>query len=183
MPGGVDYSPRKLQELILYVSSRSLADPWFGKTKLNKILFFADFGAYKRTGCSITGAVYQHLRQGPCPHQLLPALDGLAGQIIEVPEPTYAGTQKRLVPMRVPDLADFTGTEVAIVEEVLSNLAPLTNQQVSELSHATVAWRLTELHDEIPYGTAVLSSDEPTDEDLRWLEEVAGHESLEAAAQ
>ncbi len=181
MAGGIDYSPEKLQELILYVSSRSLSDPRFGKTKLNKILFFSDFQAYRQIGQSITGAVYHHLPQGPCPHQLLPALNALAGQIAEVPEPTYAGTQKRLVPLRPPDLSAFSGTEVAIIEGVLTDLRPLTNQQVSELSHETVAWRLTEDQDEIPYGTAVLSSDEPTDDDLRWMEGAVSSEALGTA--
>ena len=182
MAGGTDYSAHKLQELILYIATRSLGDPYFGRTKLNKVLFFSDFDAFRRTGRSITGAVYQHLPQGPCPHQLLPALDGLAGQIAQVKEPTYAGTQLRLVALRQANLTTFSGTEIAIVEEVLSELGPLTNTQVSDLSHETVAWRLTESNDEIPYGTAILSSDLPTEDDLRWLEGVAERERMGTAS-
>lgn len=175
MAAAFDYEPDKLRELVLYVAGRSRNDPRFGLTKLNKILFFSDFGAYRRTGRPITGAVYQHLPQGPCPHQLLPVLGALKREsaVVEVLEPTYGGTQKRLVPLREADLSSFSGVEIAAVEEAITLLASLTNQQASDLSHETMAWRLTTEHQEIPYGTAILSSDEPTDEDLLWLKGVA----------
>lgn len=163
------YDARKLQELIVYVAARSLSDSRFGMTKLNKILFFSDFGAFRQTGQSITGAVYQHLPQGPCPHQLLPALSALGDDVVEAEEPTFAGPQKRLVPRRQAELERFSGAEIAVVEEVLSELRPLTNKQAGDLSHETMAWRLTDDRQEIPYGTALLSSDEPTDGDLDWL--------------
>jgi hypothetical protein len=76
----------------------------------------------------------------------------------------------------------FTGTEIAIVDQVTDELRQLTNQQVSDLSHDTMAWRLTSDRDEIPYGTALLSTDEPTAEDLAWVEEVARREGLEPKA-
>ncbi len=180
MAGGIQYNQDKLQELILYVSARSLSDPRHGMTKLNKILFFSDFGAFRQLGRSITGAEYQHLPQGPCPHQLIPALKALGDDIKEIPEQTYAGTQRRLVPLRDPDLSLFTGAEIAVVENVLSELRPLTNKQVSDLSHDTMAWRLTDLKQEIPYGMALLSSDEPTLEDLEWLERSVDSETLGA---
>lgn len=178
MAGGSAYRQEKLQELILYVSSRSRTDPRFGMTKLNKILFFSDFGAFRQLGRSITGAVYQHLPQGPCPHQLLPAVEALGDAVTAISERTYAGTQTRLMAVRPPDLSLFTGAEIAVVEDVLTDLAPLTNKQVSDLSHDTMAWRLTEERQEIPYGMALLSSDEPTLEDLEWLEGSVGNEAV-----
>jgi hypothetical protein len=39
----------KLRELILYVSTLSKDDDNFGATKLNKLLFYADFLAYQRS--------------------------------------------------------------------------------------------------------------------------------------
>ena len=179
-----EYDPERLAELIMYVAQRSLGDPRFGSTKLNKILFFADFEAYRRTGQSITGATYQHLPQGPCPHQLLPVIDSeLAGDARWVERSTYAGTQRQLIPLREARVELFTGPEVAIIEEVLTELMPLTNSQVSQRSHETVAWRLTNRLDEIPYGMALLSNEPPTEDDLSWLEGVEGGESLEASTR
>lgn len=41
---------RKMKELILYLASRSEEDPRFSATKLNKLLFYCDFTAYRRLG-------------------------------------------------------------------------------------------------------------------------------------
>ena len=169
-----EYDPRKLQELIVYVADMSRGDRFFGKTKLNKILFYADFTAYRRLGHSITGAVYQHLPQGPCPHQLLPALEALGDDLREEFESTYVGTRTRLVPLRAAVLELFTGEEVGIVNAVLDDLRPYTAQGISDLSHATMAFRLTRDYHEIPYGTALLANAEPTADDVQWLEDVSG---------
>lgn len=168
-----EYSPVKLAELIMYVCEKSLGDQFFGRVKLNKALFYSDFTAFRETGHSITGAVYQHLPQGPCPHQLLPALNSLGPSLVEKPESTYVGTRKRLIPTRDADRSVFERDELTIVDRVLRELAPLNSAQVSELSHETMAWRLTEDGQEIPYGTAFLDSEEPTADDLAWLKEVS----------
>jgi hypothetical protein len=167
------YDQRKLQELVMLVAERSQEDRNFGMTKLNKILFFADFTAYQRTGRSITGAKYQHLDQGPCPQQLVPALRGLGSSLREVREDTYAGTMRRLVPTRPADASLFSGAEVALVDEVMRILMPLNNREASQLSHETMAWRLTEDRQEVPYATAVISPEAPNASDRAWLEGVA----------
>ena len=64
MAGGREYDAGKLGELIVYIVENSLGDPYFGKTKLNKILFAADFEAYRQRGRSITGADYPASRMG-----------------------------------------------------------------------------------------------------------------------
>jgi hypothetical protein len=183
MSGGRAYSAEKLQELIVYIADASEGDRRFGMTKFNKILFFSDFEAYRRTGSSITGAEYMHLDQGPVPHQMLPSTQTLqaSGAIAERREETYGGTQRRWVALRQANLDLFSAPEIAIVNEILTELAPLTNKQAANLSHETMAWRLTESDQEVPYGTALLSSDTPSDEDLRWLEAVGA--SLVSGAQ
>lgn len=47
---GRRYEPQRLAELIMFVANRVLGDPMFGLTKVNKVLFFADFESYRRTG-------------------------------------------------------------------------------------------------------------------------------------
>ena len=44
----------RLLELILYVAEKCQDDPKFGATKLNKILWWADFLAYAQHGTPIT---------------------------------------------------------------------------------------------------------------------------------
>jgi len=51
--------------------------PQFGSTKLNKVLFQADFTAYRRRGDSITAFEYQALERGPTLRKMKPVLRGL----------------------------------------------------------------------------------------------------------
>ena len=53
------YDAKKFCELVLYIAKRSEDDPRFCAVKLNKIMYYSDFGAYRRLGQSITGANYQ----------------------------------------------------------------------------------------------------------------------------
>ena len=59
-----DRRDKKLKELVLYIAQKSEDDPSFGATKLNKILFAADFYFFGQTGRSITGASYVHRGKG-----------------------------------------------------------------------------------------------------------------------
>lgn len=65
-------SDERLAELIVYISQKCANHRKFGATKLNKILFYADFGSFKKYGCSITGTEYMKLPNGPVPRQLVP---------------------------------------------------------------------------------------------------------------
>jgi len=44
------FQPEKFRELILYIARKSEDDPKFGAVKLNKILFFSDFAAFRAFG-------------------------------------------------------------------------------------------------------------------------------------
>ena len=64
----------KFKELVLYVCHKSAGDAPFGATKLNKLLFYADFLAYKQLGSAVTKHAYQRLPNGPAPRAILPIL-------------------------------------------------------------------------------------------------------------
>lgn len=99
------YSEEKLRELILYIAYKSKADPRCGAVKLNKLLYYADFTAYRLLGRSITGAEYQHLQEGPAPRRGLPAQEKLKrdGAIEKVYKPSVVGEPLHvIVPKRKP---------------------------------------------------------------------------------
>ena len=54
---------KKLIEMVVYFAET--CKPW--KTKMNKLLFYADFLHYKQTGFSISGAEYIAIQRGPVP--------------------------------------------------------------------------------------------------------------------
>ena len=158
----VTYDERKLTELVVYVADRLAGDRAGGSTKLNKVLFFADFTHVRRHGSPITGAEYQHLSYGPAPRRLLPIRQLLVerGDAELVEEEFLGRKQHRLVARRPADLSTFSGDELATIDHVLDDLAGLTATQVSTLSHEEAAWRHTDDGDAIPYELALVPKEQ-----------------------
>jgi hypothetical protein len=167
----------RLGELMLYVAICCEGDANFGSTKLNKILFYADFIAYVRNGAAITGAEYQKLEHGPAPRRLKPVERALVERhdAVVADRRRFAHVQQRLIPLREPDLDLFTGSQIAIVDEVIAALKNHNAAQVSELSHQFPGWQLAELGETIPYYTALIPDDDwqPDEEALRVGAELA----------
>ena len=160
------YDESKFTELVVLVASRLHDDRAGGATKLNKVLYFAEFAHCRRHGRSITGAEFQRLPHGPAPRRLVPVRDRLVRDgAAEVRTESFLGyPQERLVPLREPDLDRFDDDELATVDEVLADLAHLTAKQVSDISHAEPGWLLVADGETIPYEAALLAPfpDEPS---------------------
>ena len=157
---------KKFKELLLYVSQKCANDPTFGATKLNKILFYADFLAYANLGEPITCFDYQKLRWGPAPRRLMPVQTEMIeqGELALQPVHLLGGKiQKRTINLRSPDLSVFTAEEIALVDEVIEALESTRAEAVSDLSHRLVGWKVVQEGESIPYNTIFLS-DEPLTE-------------------
>jgi len=177
------YDAQKFAELMLYVAQRSSQDAAFGRTKLNKILFYADFIAYGRRGRPITGATYQKMAQGPVPSESQAVREELKASGAAVEQPFTRGLHQgyRLVPLRDPDLDCFIASDIAVVDEVIEMLRDHDGSAVSELSHQFAGWRLAAMGEEIPYFTVCIP-DEPlplSPEEMEFGQQVAAR--LDAA--
>lgn len=158
------FNEKKFGELIVYLAMKCDDDVCFGATKLNKLLFYSDFAAYRALGAPITGAEYRALPFGPAPKELLPARERL------VREKAIAlqafGNQHRVIALREPDLSVFSANEIAAVDLVLEKLADLDAGKISEISHAFLGWKAAMAECmahpgrkvSIPYGTAFVSN-------------------------
>lgn len=155
-----EYDERKLTELLVYVATRLQGDRSGGATKLNKVLFFADFAHVRRCGVPITGADYQKLEHGPAARRLRPVRDRLVerGDAELVDEEFLGYRQHRLSPTREADVSVFTDEELATIDAVLADLDGLTARQVSDLSHEEAGWRLVEPGETIPYEAALVGA-------------------------
>ena len=170
------YDEPKLREMLLYVAERLQHDRAGGATKLNKVLFFADFAHVRRTGAPITGADYQKLPHGPAPRRLKPIRDGLVakGEARLAREEFLGYELHRLVPRRPADTTVFSKEELETIEHVLSDLDGLNARQVSDLAHDEAGWRLVEEGDVIPYEAALVGARQlSTPTSLRLEREVA----------
>jgi hypothetical protein len=181
----IEYREDVLKELVLYVGAKCWRDEHYGVLKLNKILFYSDFHAFKVRGKPITGAEYKKYTHGPAPAVMkrvrkeletsedafeyknpLPALNGDGEQYVE----------KRLLARRAANLDTFlTAEEIAIVDLWIEKLRPLTGTQVSRMSHDHPGWRYARMEDPIPYFTALLpdESDVLGGDDLAWAQKLA----------
>lgn len=167
---------RKFKELVLYISQWCANDPKFGATKLNKALYFSDFLAYATLGESITKVEYQKLPNGPAPRRLKPLREAMvtSGELGIQEVPLRGGKiQIRTVNLRRPDLSVFTADEIALVDSVLTALAEANAETVSEMSHAMIGWKVTQLGQTIPYETIFVSDRPLTEVDKQRAHEVA----------
>ena len=155
-----EFQEEKFRELILYIAERSAGDPRFGAVKLNKILYYSDFNAYRRLGASITGATYQKLPEGPAPREMLPQREILINDgRIEIEHRPYFNEVQQRINVRKKSNYEFSGEERAIVNEVIEFMGPMSGREASDYSHRELGWLLAELGEEIPYETAWLSSE------------------------
>jgi antitoxin SocA-like protein len=160
----------KFRELILYIATRCAEDPYFGKTKLNKILFYTDFAAYAELGKPLTGQEYMRLPHGPAPRRMKPMLDSMssAGEIEILGEDKAGLRQERVVAKRLPDVQRFSEPQLTLVNRMIQALWGRTNSRVSEISHANIGWRLARDRETIPYETVFLSDRPLTEAELEY---------------
>lgn len=170
----VPHGQQKFRELIIYIAARCRDAEFFGATKLNKILYRADFEAFRRFGEPITGAAYFRLPKGPAPKALLPVRRELEaeGAITVEYRPLGNMVQERVVPLRDAHSDLFTGDELALVDRVIEQLWDQTAEEASDASH-DIVWRTRQDLDRIPYEAAYLSDEPITEEEIRRSKELA----------
>lgn len=159
----IEFKTEKFKELLLYLARECKDDTYFGATKLNKQLFFADFLAYARFGHPITGAAYMALPYGPGPKRLVPIRE----EMIE-DDDLYLerrGSQERIVALRKPNMKLFSKEEIETVDEVIESLREHDAEKVSQLSHKFLGWLAARAESEargynviIPYSTVFVSN-------------------------
>ena len=158
-------SKRKLRELVLYISRGSEGDVFFGAVKLNKLLFLADFFAYRTYGRSITGAEHEKLEHGPAPRKLKPLLQWMERRKLIAVRPIELGgyTQKRTLALREPDLSKFSAEEIALVDHLIRRFWDRSASEMSDISHRLRGWQLAKVGEIIPYSVALVGNRDPTE--------------------
>jgi hypothetical protein len=150
-----------LGEAVLYVSKRCAEAPNFGRVKLNKIIWRADFDSFAQRGQPVTGRQYQRLKQGPAPVEMLPVLNELqaAGLLDFMKVQQGDFVELRPIALADPVLVFFSPQDLEYLDRAISVYWEKTGQEVSDISHG-VAWSSREEGEAMPYELAYLS-DEP----------------------
>ena len=177
MPKATGINEGRFKDLILYASKQLADDPAFGSTKLNKVLFFSDFEAYRTLGSSITGAEYQKNHYGPTARLYVPLVDQMLGHAFVRIEKRFVGghAQDVLTPLVEPNMKQFSTAELEIVDRIIAEMRTFTNTEASDLSHErSPGWQLLELGDTIPYETALIDTEPPSNADVAYFRQLHG---------
>jgi hypothetical protein len=170
LPGG----EHRLREMILYVSSRAKDMPRYGKTKLNKILWDADFSAYLSRRTPVTGRPYQKLKAGPAPVEMPTVLAEMqADGLIEI-EAVQVGAyvEHRIIARVEPSLRLFSADDLHYMNQSIERFWDLTAGEASDESHG-IAWKTRDELDPMPYESALLSGEQLSGHSLTRIKEMA----------
>ena len=130
---------KKFSNMVLYFV---INVPELTKTKLNKLLFYADFTHFARNTVSISGASYARLPHGPVPDQysLLYGSMESANLIVEKENSTSMYDWSCYTPNAEFNAALFSKEELAVMHDTLERFKDMSATSISALSHKEDAW-------------------------------------------
>jgi len=131
----------KFAEMVVFFTER--LQPW--KTKMNKLLFYTDFGMFRNSIYSISGIQYQAISMGPVPYNFHSIFEYLASNDdVDVYFTTFAdgnvGEQFMPNPNRKFNPKLFNEMELRQLEEVAERFKKTSTMEIIEISHREKAW-------------------------------------------
>lgn len=132
----------KLTEMVVYFAEKT--EPF--KTKMNKLLFYADFLMFKESCFSISGVRYKAIEMGPTPYKFQSIFDYLDSnhdiEIIEELFPQgYYGYKFKAIEERPFNPSLFSEKELEVLERVSTAFKNTSTKEIIELSHLEDAWK------------------------------------------
>jgi len=144
----------RLAEMAVFFAAKC---PGIAKSKLLKMLWYSDFLCYRRTLCSMSGAVYCHNYFGPIPlaHDLVMAYMERM-QFIALKPQSYGEVEGERVEPLVEFEADlFSPEELKVLEDVLRKFKACSATALGKMSHKERGYTETQLGEPIPYEYAM----------------------------
>jgi len=134
-------SLNKLTEMVVFFSER--LEPW--KTKLNKLLFYADFLTFKHTCFSMSGARYRAIDMGSVPNNFNSIFEFMANNDeIDILVTRFSngneGEQFKSNPNRPFKPSVFNEIELSILERVSEIFEKTSTSKMIDISHKEKAW-------------------------------------------
>lgn len=128
----INHSREKLLNLIIYFVKNTKV---CYKTKLFKLLYFADFLHFKETGKSITGLYYEAWKRGPVPCNLYYEIKKPKDDFKEHIGVSGTDEHCKFIPKKKFDEKFFTKRELKIIEKVAFIFRDADSNLIIESSH------------------------------------------------
>lgn len=131
----------KFSEMVIFFAEK--LQPY--KTKLNKLLFYADFTMFQQTGYSISGVQYRAIPMGPVPNNFNSIFEYLANNelvFIDCTPFPNSGIGEQFIPNPSQSFNKelFTESELLILHSVAERFKNTTTNEIIEISHQEKAW-------------------------------------------
>ena len=147
--GNIDLNLDKISNMIIYFLENCEK---VYKTKLNKLLFYADFNTYRKIDKGISGLLYNHLPFGAVPKGINEILSCLNGIEVEEKEDIDSGyTYFKIKALNSFNNNLFNEVEIKSLEEVAKKFKKFGNKEISEYMHKEVAYLKTNDREPIDY--------------------------------
>jgi len=139
MTGYTKPSLEKLRHMIIYFTGSM--QPW--KTKMNKLLFYADFLNFRKTCFSISGTQYRAIDMGPVPNNFSSIFEYAAENedinIHRIAFPSGA-LGEQFQPKAHFDADLFNETELETLKQVSDKFKRTSVNSIIEISHQEKGW-------------------------------------------
>jgi len=135
----------KFSEMVVYFSEQ--LEPF--KTKMNKLLFYADFLMFKQTCFSISGVRYRAIDMGPVPNNFQSIFEYLVNEgkidihYVDFPQ-GFTGEQFKARKDRTFNKDIFSDAELSILKKVSEAFKSTPTIKIIETSHLEDAWKKNE---------------------------------------
>lgn len=149
-----EFMPSALMEMIVFYAAQPGG---VLKTKLNKLLWYADFLHYRRYSVSISGATYVHLPYGPVPDQYELYLSSMyaEGSLLHTEKDFGSNiVGENLEAARAPTLDTLPATAPTVLEATYARFADVSSKEISRISHDEEGYINTQQGEPISYKYA-----------------------------
>ncbi len=131
----------RFTEMVVFFTEK--LQPW--KTKLNKLLFYADFYMFSQTGFSISGVQYRAIPMGPVPNNFNSIFEFLANNNdIDIYCSLFpdggTGEQFRQNKKRKFNADLFSEKELDVLQIIATRFRDTSTNEIIEISHKENAW-------------------------------------------
>ncbi len=129
-----------LEQMVIFFAQE--VKPW--KTVMNKLLFYADFLNFKRTGYSISGCPYRAISLGPVPSKydvlfsIMEDRNSVCRDYINFPS---GATGEKFLALSEFNTNLFSKVELDVLIEVCKTFGNLDKTTIVNKSHEEIAWQ------------------------------------------
>ncbi len=132
---------KKFSEMLVFFTEK--LEPW--KTKLNKLLFYADFIMHQQTGFSMSGVQYQAIPMGPVPKNFNSIFEYFANKDeLDIYYTSFpnGGTGEQFKPNanKAFNSELFNEIELEILNSVAERFKNTSTNEIIDISHKEKAW-------------------------------------------